>query len=74
MSGFVFGQDAPCRGCHGAGSRVEAMSDAEKREHQRAQRRAKREGYSLERIPVTKPCSECGGKGYVPIAVADARR
>jgi len=74
MPGFVFGQDAPCRGCHGAGERVEAMADAEKREHERERRRAKRSGVTLERVSVTKPCSECGGKGYVPIAVADARR
>jgi RecJ-like exonuclease len=74
MAGFVFGQDAPCRGCHGAGQRVEASTPQQKRDHERAKRAAKRAGYELERVPLLKPCSECDGKGYVPIAVADAQR
>ena len=71
---FQFGIDAPCRACHGAGERVIALTKEEKSKHLREQRIAKKNGYTLERVPVTKPCPDCAGNGYVPIAVADARR
>jgi DnaJ-class molecular chaperone len=72
--GFVFGQDVPCRGCHGAGQRVEAMTPEAKREHERQKRRDKRSGIETPRAPLLKTCSECQGRGYVSPAVADRRR
>ena len=75
MSGVVFGRDVPCRGCHGAGERVEAMTLQDKRERARQIRREKAAGiYDGERASPLKKCSECGGAGYVARQIADAPR
>ncbi len=71
---FVFGRDVPCRGCHGAGERVEAMTPEQKRDHERQKRANKRAGIETERPSVLKPCSECSGRGYVTPDMADKRR
>lgn len=72
---FVFGRDVPCRGCHGAGERVEKMSDEEQRARARQIRAEKRRGiYDGERQSPMKRCSECNGRGYVTPEIADARR
>jgi DnaJ-class molecular chaperone len=71
VSGFRFGFDVPCRACHGAGQRVVAMTPEQKREHARETRRALRSGELPERMPVTKSCPDCDGRGYVPREVAD---
>lgn len=64
MTGLVFGQVAPCRGCHGSGQMRGSGMDERQRQ---ALRRAG------EPVPSMQPCDECDGKGYVPPAVADAR-
>ena len=71
----VFGEVAECRACHGAGQRVLAMTDHEKRERAKQIRRETRAGtYEGERQSPMKPCPDCNGKGYVPPRVADAPR
>lgn len=67
MPRFVFGQDAECRHCHGAGERVVAATPEQKRAHAAQKRRDK----DTPRIPLVKSCPDCDGLGYVPIAVAD---
>ncbi len=72
--GLVFGRDVLCGGCHGVGERVLKMTAQEKRERGRELSRARRARETVVRIPVTKSCPECDGRGYLPALAADVPR